>query len=59
MPIILISHTTPHVFDVAERDHRHRLGRRPCVVRPDDCRMSDDVAMMTGAMRADEVPKSA
>ena len=28
LPIILISHNMPHVFEVADRIHIHRLGRR-------------------------------
>ena len=28
LPIILISHNMPHVFEVADRVHIHRLGRR-------------------------------
>jgi fructose transport system ATP-binding protein len=49
IPIILISHNMPHVFEVADRIHIHRLGRRLCVVRPGDHTMSDAVALMTGA----------
>ena len=47
--IILISHNMPHVFEVADRIHVHRLGRRLCVVDPKDYTMSDAVAFMTGA----------
>ena len=50
VPIVLISHNMPHVFEVADRIHVHRLGRRLCVVRPGDCTMSDAVALMTGAL---------
>lgn len=49
-PIILISHNMPHVFEVADRIHIHRLGRRLCMIKPKDHSMSDAVAMMTGAM---------
>ncbi|NKN37605.1 sugar ABC transporter ATP-binding protein [Agrobacterium sp. a22-2] len=49
MPIVLISHNMPHVFEVADRIHVHRLGRRLCVVNPKDYTMSDAVAFMTGA----------
>ena len=49
IPIILISHNMPHVFEVADRIHIHRLGRRLCVIDPNDYRMSDAVAFMTGA----------
>ncbi len=32
IPIILISHNMPHVFELADRIHIHRLGKRLCVV---------------------------
>jgi fructose transport system ATP-binding protein len=50
LPIILISHNMPHVFEVSDRIHIHRLGRRLCVVDPKMVTMSDAVAMMTGAL---------
>ncbi len=49
IPIILISHNMPHVFEVADRIHIHRLGKRLCVIEPGDHTMSDAVAYMTGA----------
>ncbi|AXO13671.1 MULTISPECIES: ATP-binding cassette domain-containing protein [Thalassospira] len=49
MPIVLISHNMPHVFEVADRIHVHRLGKRLCTIKPDDYSMSDAVAFMTGA----------
>jgi fructose transport system ATP-binding protein len=49
LPIVLISHNMPHVFEVADRIHIHRLGRRIAVIRPKDFSMSDAVAIMTGA----------
>ncbi|MDJ1017764.1 MAG: ATP-binding cassette domain-containing protein [Paracoccaceae bacterium] len=49
IPIILISHNMPHVFEVADRIHVHRLGKRLCVIKPKDYTMSDAVAFMTGA----------
>ena len=52
IPIILISHNMPHVFEVADRIHVHRLGRRLCVINPKDYTMSDAVAFMTGAKDA-------
>ncbi len=54
LPIVLISHNMPHVFEIADRIHIHRLGKRLCVIRPQDYSMSDAVAMMTGAMPAPE-----
>ncbi|PRX34967.1 fructose transport system ATP-binding protein [Meinhardsimonia xiamenensis] len=47
--IVLISHNMPHVFEVADRIHIHRLGRRLCTIDPKDYTMSDAVAFMTGA----------
>ena len=49
IPIILISHNMPHVFEVADRIHIHRLGTRLCVIDPKKHEMSDAVAYMTGA----------
>jgi len=49
IPIVLISHNMPHVFEVADRIHVHRLGSRLCTIRPADHSMSDAVAFMTGA----------
>jgi len=49
IPIILISHNMPHVFEVADRIHVHRLGSRLCVIKPKEHSMSDAVAFMTGA----------
>ena len=53
IPIILISHNMPHVFEVADRIHVHRLGKRLCVINPKDYSMSDAVAFMTGAKEPD------
>ena len=50
LPIVLISHNMPHVFEVCDRIHIHRLGRRLTVIDPKKRSMSDAVAMMTGAM---------
>ncbi|MBB6466940.1 ATP-binding cassette domain-containing protein [Aminobacter carboxidus] len=49
LPIVLISHNMPHVFEVADRIHIHRLGRRLTVIDPKEYTMSDAVAFMTGA----------
>jgi fructose transport system ATP-binding protein len=51
LPIILISHNLPHVFEVADRIHIHRLGKRIAVINPKEFSMSDAVAIMTGAMK--------
>ena len=50
IPVILISHNMPHVFDVSDRIHIHRLGRRVAVVTPESHSMADAVAIMTGAV---------
>ena len=54
LPIVLISHNMPHVFEVADRIHIHRLGKRIAVINPKDYSMSDAVAIMTGAMKPPE-----
>jgi fructose transport system ATP-binding protein len=56
LPVILISHNMPHVFEIADRIHIARLGKRACVVNPRKISMSDTVAVMTGARRPEEVP---
>jgi fructose transport system ATP-binding protein len=56
LPVILISHNMPHVFEIADRIHIARLGKRACIVDPKKISMSDTVAVMTGAMRPDELP---
>ena len=53
MPVILISHNMPHVFEVADRIHIQRLGRRATVVTPKSHSMNDAVAIMTGAMQVE------
>lgn len=53
IPVILISHNMPHVFDVADRIHIQRLGRRVAVVTPKSHSMSEAVAIMTGAMEVE------
>jgi fructose transport system ATP-binding protein len=52
LPVILISHNMPNVFEVADRIHIQRLGRRVAVVTPQSHSPSDAVAIMTGAMDA-------
>jgi len=53
--IVLISHNMPHVFEVADRIHIHRLGARIAVINPKEYSMSDAVAIMTGAMDPPEM----
>jgi fructose transport system ATP-binding protein len=52
LPVILISHNMPHVFEVADRIHIQRLGRRATVVTPSSHTMAEAVAIMTGAAAA-------
>jgi fructose transport system ATP-binding protein len=59
IPIVLISHNMPHVFEVADRIHIHRLGQRLCVIKPKDYTMSDAVAFMTGAKEPPEASQAA
>ncbi len=53
LPVILISHNMPHVFEVADRIHIQRLGQRVAVVTPKSHTMADAVAIMTGAVTVD------
>jgi fructose transport system ATP-binding protein len=59
LPIVLISHNMPHVFEVADRIHIHRLGRRLTVIDPKEYSMSDAVAFMTGAKQPPELAAAA
>jgi len=59
LPVILISHNMPHVFELADRIHIARLGKRAAVVDPKNISMSDTVAVMTGAMTVDQLPPEA
>ncbi len=54
VPIILISHNMPHVFEVCDRVHIHRLGKRLTVIDPKKYEMADAVAFMTGAKEPNE-----
>lgn len=49
LAVVLISHNMPNVFDIADRIHIMRLGRRAAVVTPKTHSMNDVVAIMTGA----------
>lgn len=51
LSVILISHNMPQVFEVADRIHVARLGKRAGVVTPKSHSMNDVVAIMTGAMK--------
>jgi len=53
LPVILISHNMPHVFEVSDRIHIQRLGRRATLVETKSITMPDAVAIMTGARSGD------
>lgn len=55
LPVVLISHNMPHVFEVADRIHIHRFGKRHCIVAPKAVSMPDAVGLMTGAIDPSEV----
>jgi fructose transport system ATP-binding protein len=49
LSVVLISHDMPHVFEIADRIHVARLGKRAAMLDPQQVTMSDAVAVMTGA----------
>lgn len=51
VPVILISHNMPHVFEVADRIHIQRLGKRAATITPQSHSMTEAVAIMTGAQK--------
>jgi fructose transport system ATP-binding protein len=57
LPVVLISHNMPHVFEIADRIHVARLGKRAAVLNPKKISMSDTVAVMTGAMKPEDIPQ--
>jgi fructose transport system ATP-binding protein len=54
LPVLLISHNMPHVFELADRIHIMRLGRRVALTTPKEHSMGEVVAIMTGAMPGNE-----
>jgi fructose transport system ATP-binding protein len=53
LPVILISHDMPHVFELADRILIMRLGKRVATVTPQTHTMPEAVAIMTGATRGE------
>jgi fructose transport system ATP-binding protein len=53
LPVIMISHDMPHVFELADRILIMRLGKRVAVVTPQTHTMPEAVAIMTGATKAE------
>jgi fructose transport system ATP-binding protein len=58
LPVILISHNMPQVFEVADRIHIQRLGRCAGVISPQSHTMEEAVAIMTGATTLDGTAES-
>ena len=50
LPVILISHNMPHVWELADRIHIQRLGKRATVITPDEYSMSDGVGDNDGCV---------
>jgi fructose transport system ATP-binding protein len=57
--VVLISHNMPQIFEIADRIHIHRLGRRVGQVRTTDVTMTEVVSIMTGAAPGNEAPAPA
>ncbi len=53
LPVILISHDMPNVFELADRIQIMRIGRRVAVVTPATHSMAEAVAIMTGATQVE------
>jgi len=51
LPVVLISHNMPHVFEIADRIHVQRLGRRVAVLDRRRHEMYEVIGLMTGALR--------
>ncbi|MCH6230582.1 ATP-binding cassette domain-containing protein [Microbacterium sp. CFH 31415] len=49
IPVVLISHNMPQIFEVADRIHIQRLGKRIALVETSQIDMADAVALMVGA----------
>lgn len=58
LPVVLISHDMPHVFEISDRIHIHRLGKQLAVVNPKDRKPSEVVGLMTGAIPASDLDES-
>ncbi|GGJ80090.1 ATP-binding cassette domain-containing protein [Deinococcus aquiradiocola] len=55
LPVILISHNMPHVFEIADRIHVHRMGKRAALLNPRKISMADTVSVMTGAIKPEDL----
>ncbi len=52
--VVLISHNMPQIFELADRIHVHRLGRRVGLVDTSATTMTEVVAVMTGALAGNQ-----
>jgi len=52
VPVVVISHNLPAVFEIADRIQVMRLGRRVGIAQPGVQSMDDVVSMITGASAA-------
>ncbi len=59
LAVVLISHNMPQVFEIADRIHVQRLGKRVAVLDPKQIDMAETLAVMTGARGPREVPDAA
>jgi fructose transport system ATP-binding protein len=59
LSVVIISHNMPLVFELVDRIHVARLGRRAAVLDPKQVSMNDAVAVMTGAMAPEQLPPNA
>lgn len=59
LAVVVISHNMPQVFEIADRIHVQRLGKRVAVLNAKQIGMSDAVAVMTGALGVDALPADA
>ncbi len=56
LPVILISHNMPQVWEVADRIHIQRLGGRAGIITPSSHTMTEGVGIMTGAISLKDTP---
>ena len=54
LPIVVVSHSIPQVFGIADRIHVQWLGKRAAVVSPLVFARDDVIAIMSGALQVDE-----
>ena len=55
IPVVLISHNMPQIFEVADRVHIQRLGKRIALIETDKVNMADAVSLMVGAKTPQEL----